>query len=361
MADQETKLTCRVVEDRDNDAVLDLIASNPIEMGDLYFNDRSPEFLRLHNKFEGSQASIVTDEAGEVLAVASAFRFTGRIGDEQRSYAYFTDAARDLKRRVKGTMPTLSASSAGVQLGTESRLGYSLTDAHNEAVRKFSQKIAASIGFEERTGLQAVIVIPVRNRRVGVEVGTPTRQELPSVLDYINAHYAEYSLFRPLQLDDFDPDGKLQYSLQDLLVLRKGGQLVGAALLDGPGGLSAIRLVKYVVTNPWLIRLSRWINTLTGLLAPVPDEGEIVPTLHIRMFAAAPEHADALFTACANLARERRVARMYWIEDERAPIPTAHGITFKSEVIWFGGFLGDSDVTIDELFTRPVFCDVALA
>jgi hypothetical protein len=337
----------------DNEALFDLIDSNPVSTDFAYVTDRRPDFFGLHRLFPDSRVFVGEDGAeGQgtraLESCCSRMVYEGRIGDRFGRFDYYTDVCRRPTGKVRGLLRGVLETAVKSSVDEGALALTALCNQGNDPVLGLMQRVgtvwtcvhAATFSLTEVVPLAAFARGSTRWARA-----VANDDEFHAALDLLNESHARHQLFRP-----FDPAyfGRLEsclpgFSRQNLWIVPghdrgepgRPERVQAAAIWYDPAPLFNVRVVRFDALTRTMTPVMRAIHTLTGAAFDPPREGEMLRTLHVQAMAHRNlEAGRGLLRAISNLARDLGKHTYSFMVDERErwPVPNRVKFTYKSRL-----------------------------
>lgn len=349
----------------DNYAILDLIARNPVEGGVVYYKDRSPNYFQLLNLFAGSRCYLASGESAgreAILGMMTGLLMRGNMGGKIAPYLYLTDLNRAPESSRLGVVRELFYRGWGLDFVKEAEGFFGVVNPGNRRALSLALSSKLPVKMEEAASLSIIEMIPLRRRRVPkhVEISTPgSTEELREALIFINQFYRNHFLYMPIDAERYLKMCKEwpSLSMENILILRSGGNIKGALFHYDPEELTRLKIKKYDKKTKKILSVIRYLYALTGWPFRPPKEGESIKKIVIRAFAWEDSSGKHLLSHLNNLARENGYHAIAQIYDNRAPMPFRTGITLTFPMSLFGA-LKHGKALHDEMGGKPVFLDM---
>jgi hypothetical protein len=190
-----------------------------------------------------------------------------------------------------------------------------------------------------------------------------SREDLETSFGFINTHYQNHLLYRPLDLPYFEKmcHELPGFSTENVWMLFEGDVLKGAMICYNPSAIGSLMVAKMDGKTKLLLRIIRFIHRLTGLLFSPPLEGEHIKTLQIRYLAGQKEAQTALMRVANNIAYRQNLHSVSMLADERDKLEPANAVVYRYNSLLYAGY---KPVFADKvkLFTEmPVFFDITFS
>jgi predicted N-acetyltransferase YhbS len=256
------ELTYRLVTPKDSHALEELIAATSDSGGIGFTDEYQADLLAVHRGLAEEFHGVVADLDGEIVGmVFGEVRWVQYAGQEVPG-VYISHLRVHTDYRQQGIARGLSdwALEYITDLLRSDTVLYGAIMAGN-----ISLKLADQYGFKSSATVQGGI-LPMRKNPPaiipGIEVRIAERNELPAIVEGMNAFYREHNLWIPVNVDTLEDF--LKQEVDDIkpnqlyVAARDGEILAGLSLSD------RTKLVRMRLTHaPWYVRaLGNWLGLL---------------------------------------------------------------------------------------------------
>lgn len=304
-------------------------------------------------------------EAGDgVVGSVALDRRTTRCGTSLTSCSYITDlrVAPDVRRTGVATAMAEVVLAAHRRRG--SRFITSLTLGGNGAVERFMGKYARRPRKIADTRLIQWILLGRGASGASTRVRAATEADLGGMWKLLDRSWRERSFAPALSLDAFASEWRRDpsFSIEDAMVVERGGDIVGCGALWDQRALKEERVLHYSLP---LRAVALGVRAHAALLGgpTLPRTGYPLPLAHVRYFAAADlDSARVIRDGLLARARDHALLIVMLGVDERDPLATiARGrlhVTLRG-ALWASADADDADFSA--LVERPASLDYGVA
>lgn len=349
----------------DNPEIIELLRKNPIHMEMDYVMDRHDDFFKVQNFLPGSLALIARNTAtGEIAGCLSLLKLRGMLAGEEITFQYITDLIKSGQERSPLLMKKLLNHAFEHHFDTDFIFG--LINAENRLARLFSISDVLHYQGKPIATFHYLELVPLGIQRLPkrCEIRPPeSREDLTAALDFINEHYKNHLLFRPLDLPFFDKMcAELPgFSRPNIWMLFEGTVLKGAMICYDPAEIGSLVVAKMDGKTRFLLGGIRFIHRLTGLLFSPPREGKRIKTLQVRHLAGTAAAQNVLLRHANNMAYRQKLHSVSMLADERdAPRP-ANAVVYQYKSLMYAGYKPGFSEKIQVFGERPVFFDITFS
>ena len=350
----------------DNKALVHHVKNNPIQMDLEYHKDKKDNFFLIPDFLKHSKVIVAKNfVTKEIVACVTFLQFTGQIDNEQISFQYITDLIKD-KSRVKDPLLMKELLNFGLRNHFNSDFIIGLINENNHRARIFSKsdkliyrsKVVAKMNYYE--------LLPLNKYRIPKKYKFQTPQnnnDLQKALDFINEHYKNHLLFRPLDIKYFEsmiqslPD----FSLNNITILNEDDKLKGVAITYNPINMVSLSITHMDFKSKIISNAIRVINKFTGLLFSPPKEGEPINTLNVRFLAGGIVERNILLRCVNNYANRNNIHTISMLLDSRESINIPNKLSYEFKSLIYSAFKEPFASKITLFEKHPVFFDISFS
>jgi putative ABC transport system ATP-binding protein len=339
----------RIAMPADNQALFELVDSNPIVADVTYVTDRRPDFFGLHRLFPDSRVVVGEETAGEpggpahprLESCCSHMAYEGRLGDRVGRVDHFTDLCRRRTAKVRGLLRAVLNASVQASVDEGALAITALVNKGNEPSLGILRNPDTLLPAIHAATFDLTEVVPLGRFPAEELLGARAvrdDEELSAALGLINQAYARHQLFRPLDGPYF---ARLEahlpgFSRGNVWIVPGREGVRAAAIWYDPSPLFNVRVTRFPRSMRALALAMRAIHALTGALFVPPRAGEFVRTLHVQAMAHRDAAAGrALLRGVSNLTRELGRHAYAFMVDERDAWPVPNRVKFAHKSLLF--------------------------
>ena len=256
--------TYRLVTSKDSQALEKLIAATSDGGGIGFTDDYQANLLDVHRGLAEEFHAVVAVQDGEVI---------GMVFGEVRWVQYASQVVPGVYVSNLRVHPDYRQQGIAREL-SDWALEY-ITDLLRSDTVLYGAIMAGNVSLKlaERYGFQATEtirggVVPMRTHLPaaipGLEVRVAEKDELPAIVDGMNAFYREHNLWIPVSVDtleDFLKQEVAEIKPNQLYVAARGGEILAGLSLSDRTKLVRMRLAR----APWYVRaLGSWLGLLSA-------------------------------------------------------------------------------------------------
>ncbi len=354
-----------VANSADNPELIGLLRKNPIHMEMDYVMDKRDDFFKVHHFFPGSMVMMARNTSTNAVAgCLSLLKLRGRLPDGEITFQYITDLVKSGQEDSPLLMKKLLNFTFEQHFDTDFIFG--LINAENKRARMFSVADVLHYRGTPIATFHYLEMVPLAKQRVPKRFqfrAAENQKDLVAALDFINAHYQNHLLYRPVDLPYFEkmclelPD----FSAENVWLIFESGVLKGAMICYNPGAIGSLRVAKMDNPTKILLKTIRFIHRLTGMLFSPPMEDECIKTLQIRYLAGDKEVQNALLRVANNIAYREKLHSVSMLSDRRESPNPANAVVYRYNSLLYAGYKPVFADSIKLFAERPVFFDITFS
>lgn len=349
----------------DNPALIGLLRKNPIHMEMDYVMDKRDDFFKVHHFLPGSMVVMARNTSThEVAGCLSLLKLKGGLPEGEITFQYITDLVRSVQEQSPLLMKKLLNYTFEQHFDTDFIFG--LINAENKRARLFSVADVLHYRGKPIATFHYLELVPLALQRVPKQyLCRPAEREedLIASFDFINTHYKNHLLYRPLDLPYWEkmcrelPD----FGPHNLWMLFEGNVLKGAMLCYNPAAIGSLMVARMDGKTKLVLKTIRFVHRLTGLLFSPPLEGEHIKTLQVRYLAGAEAAQNALLRVANNIAYRQKLHSVSMLADERDVPNPANAVVYRYNSLMYAGYKPSFSDKIGIFAEKPVFFDITFS
>lgn len=349
----------------DNPDIIGLLRQNPIRMEMDYVMDRHDDFFKVQKFLPGSVVLIARNTTTrEIVGGLSLLKLTGLLASAEITFQYITDLVRSGQEKSPLLMKKLLNYAFEQHFDTDFIFG--LINAENKRARMFSVANILHYRGKPIATFHYLELVPLALQRVPKQYlcrPAECEEDLITSFDFINTHYKNHLLYRPLDLPYWEkmcrelPD----FGPHNLWMLFEGHVLKGAMLCYNPSAIGSLMVTRMDGKTKLLLKSIRFLHRLTGLLFSPPLEGEHIKTLQIRYLAGAKATQKALLRLANNIAYRQKFHSVSMLADEREAPEPDNAVVYRYQSLLYAGYKPSFSDKIGLFAEKPVFFDITFS
>ena len=349
----------------ENQELIGLLRKNPIHMEMDYVMDKRDDFFKVHQFFPGSKVMVARNTSTqEVAGCLSLLKLRGMLQGEEITFQYITDLVRSEQEPAPLLMKKLLNYTFEQHFDTD--LIFGLINAQNKRARMFSVADILHYRGKPIATFHYLEMVPLAIQRVPKQYvfrSAENQKDLLESFDFINAHYKNNLLYRPLNLPYFEKmcQELPGFSTENIWMLFEGDVLKGAMICYNPTAIGSLMMAKMDRKTKLLLQMIRFIHWLTGMLFSPPLEGEHIKTLQIRYLAGNKEAKTALLRVANNIAYRQNLHSVSMLVDERDSLEPANAVVYRYTSLLYAGYKPVFADKVKLFAEKPVFFDITFS
>ncbi len=349
----------------DNFKLIGLLRKNPIRMEMDYVMDKRDDFFKVHHFLPGSKVMIARNTSTQELAgCLSLLKLRGKLLGEEITFQYITDLVRSSEESAPLLMKKLLNHTFKQHFDTD--LIFGLINAQNKRARMFSVANILHYRGKPIATFRYLEMVPLAIQSVPKQYvfrSAKSPEDLMESFDFINKHYNNHLLYRPLDLPYFE---KMCHELpgfntENVWMLLEGDVLKGAMICYDPSAIGSLIVAKMDGKTKIILKAIRFIHRLTGLLFSPPLEGEYIKTLQIRYLAGNSAFQSALLRIANNIAYRQKLHSVSMLVDEREAPKPANAVVYQYISLLYAGYKPEFEGKVKFFAEKPVFFDITFS